>query len=76
MYSDEKTKPLIMTRECLALIKQFQLSDSKKQQRLATGKTNRYSCILTLIVANDTNNASLFQGNGDILLLSVLFKTD
>ena len=32
-----------MEGECLALIKYFQLSDSKKQQRLATGKTNRYS---------------------------------
>lgn len=34
-----------MKGECLALIKQFQLSDSKKQQRLATGKTNRYSFV-------------------------------
>ena len=33
-----------MKGECLAL-KQFQLSDSKQQQRLATGKTNRYSLV-------------------------------
>lgn len=66
-----------MTGECLALIKQFQLSDSKKQQRPATGKTNRYSCILyTLIAANEMNKAGLFQGNGDTLLLSVLLKTE
>ena len=66
-----------MKGECLALIKQFELSDSKKQQRLATEKTNRYSCILyTFIVANETNKASLFQGNGDLLLLSVFFKTE
>ena len=66
-----------MKGECLALIKQFQLSDSKKQQRLATGKTNRYSFVFfyTLIVANEINKANLFQGNGDMLLLSVLFKT-
>lgn len=67
-----------MKGECLALIKQFQLSDSKKQQRLATGKTNRYSFVFfyTLIVANEINKANLFQGNGDMLLLSVLFKTE
>ena len=67
-----------MKGECLALIKQFQLSDSKKQQRLATGKTNRYSFVFfyTLIVANELNKANLFQDNGDMLLLSVLFKTE
>ena len=67
-----------MKGECLALIKQFQLSDSKKQQRLATGKTNRYSFVFfyTLLVANELNKANLFQGNGDMLLLLVLFKTE
>lgn len=51
-----------MKGECLAL-KQFQLSDSKQQQRLATGKTNRYSFVFfyTLIVANEINKANLLM---------------
>ena len=69
-------KPANYERRVFSLNKTVSAIRFYEQQRLATGETNRLSCILTLIVANETNNASLFQGNGDILLLSVLFKTD
>ena len=71
-------KPANYERRVFSLNKAVSAIRFYEQQRLATGKTNRYSFVFfyTLIVANEINKANLFQGNGDMLLLSVLFKTE